>query len=393
MTLPGKIINILFIDHTISQSGAGISFGTLIRHLGQRFSRHFILRKRSEAGSLLGTEGCPVHFEYWMPDFPTTPTPHEYSLVLWCWHFLKMPVAFIEFAWVCWRWKINIIHANESCMVGYVFMARLLGIPVVLHARGPLTDQKLPRWLLMMAAGCRRMRVIAIDDETFNSFPDPLREKAVVIYNPIVMTPCTTEDAAAMRNKWGLHPGDVAIGQVARLHDVKGVWTIMELAMRLCPENPSIKFVFVGDDRDGIGDGPKLKAFAKAHGIEQNIVFAGYVRDVASVYGALDIAVCLFANTLKGVGRTVYEAAMAGCPMLLTLEDGAQSPTLMKGALGVVCPPNDFPALEQSLRRLVVDSALRRSIGLRAREAIGTRHDPRSVAQRVEQVYDELLSE
>ncbi len=391
MTLSSKNANILFVDHTITPSGAAISFGTLIRHLNQRFSRHFILRKRSKVGSILGAEGCPCHVEHWMPDFPTTPTPHKYSLPLWLWHFFKLPVAFLELVNLRRRWKINLLHANETCLVGYVFMARLLGIPVVLHARGPLTDQMLPRSLLLMAARYPKLRVIAIDDETFNSFPAALRTRTTVIYNPIVMAPPTTEDAAALRKKWGLGAGDIAIGQVARLHDVKGIWTIMELAARVCPGNPNIKFVFVGDDREDVGDGPKLKAFAKAHGLEQSIIFAGYVPQVACVYEALDIALCLFANILKGVGRTVYEAAMVGCPMLLTLENGAQSPTLMQGALGVVCPPNDFSALEQELRRLVGDADLRHALGLKAREAIGSRHDPHVVARRVEEVYDGLL--
>lgn len=385
-------INILFVDHTTHPSGAAISFGTLIRHLSKRFKRHFIIRKRSQNADLLGVSAASCHVEHWMPDFATTCfTPKPYSPVLWAWHFAKLPIAFYNLRRICRAWKIDIIHVNESCLVGYVFMAWLLKLPIILHARCSLAKGGLPIWLLKAAAHYSALRAIAIDEETYLSFPPVLREKARVVFNPIAMGATNANTREELRRQWGLSTTDVAVGQVANLHPGKGVWDMFELAKRLCPSRPEIKFVFVGNDREGFGEGPALKVAARRDSLEKNIIFAGHVQNPAAAYAALDITMCLFAFKLKGVGRTVYEAALARRPMIVVLETGENSSTLLKGALGIVCPPHDLKSIETYLRRFSADPELRKSVAERAHAAIGSRHAPIEVAQHVEQIYDEVL--
>jgi glycosyltransferase involved in cell wall biosynthesis len=383
--------NILFIDHTLNPSGAAISLGTLIRHLSVDWRPHFILRQGSRNTGLLGAERVPSHIERWMPDFPTVQGPQRYSPLLWSWHFSKIPVAFWELRELCRRWRIDLIHANETTLVAYALMAGWLRLPVVLHARCPLIEERLPRALLEQAARHPAFHAIAIDHETLISFPPLMRAKASVVYNPIELMPAAADRVRALRQHWGLAEGDVAVGQVANLHATKGVWEILDLARKICSTHQHIKFVFVGDDRENAGEGLQLKAAARAAGLDSKVIFAGFTRDVADVYGALDVALCVFANSLKAVGRTVYEAALSGCPMILALEGGESSPTLLDGALGTVTSPGDLEAMATQIVRLSSDRVLRRALGERARQAIGSRHTPAHAAHQVEEVYRHLL--
>lgn len=384
-------VNVLFIDHTTHPSGAAISLGTLIRYLPPRFKRHFIIRKRSRVAGLLGVGDAPCHVENWMPDFPTTCfTPKPYSVLLWSWHFAKLPIAFRNFWRICKAWKIDLVHANESCLVGYVVMAWLLNLPIVLHARCSVAKGGLPLLLLKLGARYQALRVVAIDEETYRSFPAVLREKANVVFNPVVMPLVDETMREQLRTSWGISETDIAVGQVANLHPGKGVWDVFELAKNICPSHPEIKFVFVGNDAEGLGEGPALKAATQQHGLEKNVVFAGHIAEVAKAYAALDITLCLFAFKLNGVGRTVYEAALARRPMITVLEI-EKSSTLLNGGLGIICPPHDLKRIAAQICRLAADPGLRKALADRAHDAIGSRHDPRSVSRQVEQLYDELF--
>lgn len=389
---PRPCVNVLFVDHTLNPSGAAISLGTLVRHLPSDFCSHFIVRKRSEAIPLLGASSRPCYVERWMPDFPTAQNPRRYPTWLWAWHFSKMPIAFAEFRALCHRWRIGLVHCNESCLVGYTLIARALGLPAVLHARCSVVQEVLPMALLRAAARHPRLRALAIDDEVFASLPRELRVKGEIVYNPISMPTPDPSAARAYRERWGLRSGDLAIGQVANLQTTKGTREMLELARRICADEPRVKFVYVGDDSGEYNEGPALKAEVARLGLGGRVVFAGRVSDVHNAYAALDVTLCLFSKYLRGVGRTVYEAAMAGKPMVLTLAGDAMSGTLCGGALGLVSEPEDLEGVERSLRRLIADETARREIGAAARKAIGERQAPGAVAARVAGIYRSLVT-
>lgn len=352
-----------------------------------------MLRQGSEVEDIIGAHGRAVYRERWMPQLMTTLRSPQYGPALFLWHIAKIPIAFFHTRRLLRKWKIDLVHLNESTLLPYVFIAWILRTPVVLHARGATAQRPIEQFLLRVMGKLGRCAIIAIDEETVKSLPPQTQPIATVVYNPIDMGGMPSQDHVhGLRASWGCSPDDVVVGQVASLHTSKGIWDILDLAADLCPMYPSLKFVLVGDDRPEVGEGPKLREVIARRGLCDRVVLPGYVENLAALYGSLDIVLCLFSSGLGGVGRTAYEAALAGKPLIATLRNPAGSQTIRHGIDGLVFKPEDKSSIVQALHRLIQSESTRRALGESAKQHMADRHLPSGVASQVNAVYQMLLS-
>src|SRR6266852_1296755 len=95
---------------------------------------------------------------------------------------------------------------------------------------------------------------------------------------------------------------------------------------------------------------------------------------------------------LKGVGRTAFEAALAGRPVVVTLPGAGRSSATVTGEIGIVLEPDDLAGIMEALMGLISSAERRREVGERARSTLGQRHDPQRVAGQVEKVYEDALA-
>ena len=103
---------------------------------------------------------------------------------------------------------------------------------------------------------------------------------------------------------------------MTRLHDSKGNSYLVEAARLVLNERPQAKFFIVGE-------GPlrePLEQQARALGLGDRFVFAGFARDVARVVSAFDLSV--FPSLWEGTPLTVFEALAMGKPIVATDADG-----------------------------------------------------------------------
>ena len=303
-------------------------------------------------------------------------------------------IAFFRVRHLVRRWRIDLVHVNETTLIAYALAARLAGVPVVLHARTAIAPRPFERFLLRKFGGLRHARVVAIDGEVKASLPAECRRITEVIHNPIDLGPVpTAAEVAALRASWGCGPEDVVVGQVASLHPQKGIWLILRLAERLCAEFPRLRIVLVGNDSAAAGEGPQLREAIRERGLAGRVILAGYETRLAMAYAALDTALCLFGGELGGVGRAAYEAAVAGKPLVATLPDPQHSATLEDGVSGLLFTPEDETGIAEGLRRLIRDPALRETLGASGKASIGHRHSPQRIAEKVRELYGAVTAE
>ena len=386
-------MNVLYINHTILKSGAGVSLSTLLRHLAPEIRTFFMLRRKCEIGDMLGAIPERTFCERFMVEFMTTLYAPPYPLWLFLWHLLKTPFAFLRVRQLKRKWKLDLIHANESTLLTYVFAARLAGMPVVLHARTALAKRPFDRFVLWWIGHLRATRILAIDGDVKASLPERAQKITRVIYNPIELGSAPLpKEIVDLRISWGFSPDHVVIGQVASLHPHKGIWLILDLAEKLCEEFSLLRFVLVGDDSPKAGQGPQLRERIRKKGLVDRIVLPGYHSDLGTVYASLDIALCLFGGGLGGVGRGAYEAAITGKPLVATLPDPKTSETLVDGITAMLFRPDDKRGILQALRLLIVSGEARQKLGASAKVAIGNRHAPEQIAHAMLELYKELVS-
>ncbi len=175
------------------------------------------------------------------------------------------------------------------------------------------------------------------------------RERLTVIYEGVeVPEPVNSEIRQACRARWGVQTNEPLLGCAGVLLEDKGQeWVIRALA-KLRNEFPGCKLLLAGDGANRL----KLEALTRELNLQKAVIFAGFVRDIESVYRALDVFV--FPALFEGLGTSLL-AAMAhavpsvtyfGCALGEIVEDG-------KGGLQV--EPRNPDALADSIGKILRD--------------------------------------
>jgi glycosyltransferase involved in cell wall biosynthesis len=206
----------------------------------------------------------------------------------------------------------------------------------------------------------------------------------------------------SFRDELGLSAGDILVGIVGRLTEIKNHELFLRAAAEfkrrslLQSKEGVVRFVVIGDGalRD------KLEQLAGSLGIAEDVEFVGSRRDLEDLYPALDIVALTSLN--EGTPLTLIEAMANARPVISTTVGGvidllgssipqeSDSPFVMcQRGLGVAS--NDAAAFAAGLGRLVADSELRREIGERGLQFVESNYSKDRLLEDVRALYKELL--
>ena len=183
----------------------------------------------------------------------------------------------------------------------------------------------------------------------------------------IVTNACQDVQASALSSD--RRPGRV--GYVGGLHRARGLGTLMDAVDRLLREGSSVELDLAGkvlDDRIGA----RIEAMTSLW--PDRVRFHGRLRHgaVLSLLGETSVGVVPFHRMGFYQGRLVkvLEYAMMGNALVVT-DHGPKAFFVREHEYGAVVSPDDVEALTTALRARIVDGALTRAEGDRARAAAG----------------------
>jgi glycosyltransferase involved in cell wall biosynthesis len=214
------------------------------------------------------------------------------------------------------------MHGYGATTFGRI-AAAMRGIPTILHEHANLTDTP---WFQKVADRMLEPYTdlaIAVSESTAEFVRKarvvrPERVKVVYLGAPLDefgKDPSPGEIAAA-RAELGLGVGEFAVGTITRLHESKGNGYLVDAAAQVLRQRPSARFYLVGEGPLR----PALEEQARALGLGDRFVFAGFARDVPRVLSAFDLSV--FPSLWEGTPLTVFEALAMGKPIVATDADG-----------------------------------------------------------------------
>jgi glycosyltransferase involved in cell wall biosynthesis len=210
-------------------------------------------------------------------------------------------------------------------------------------------------------------------------------DKTVTIHNgidPAAFAKALTK--TELHNRYGFPEGAKIIGTVARLHPVKGHPVLLHAAARLAPEHPDVFYLLIGDGQERRA----LEKMAGDLGIARQVVFAGFVEEVESLYAALDIF-CL-PSLMEGMGLSLVESMFCETPVVASRVGGIPE-LVTDGVDGLLVPPENSTALADALQRLLNDPEYGRQLATRGKITAG-RFTITAMARQVEAVYQKLLA-
>lgn len=292
---------------------------------------------------------------------------------------------------------IHLARHRDSYDIVYVLGLRILGVLGVLAARrfgkrsivraeqtGEMsgsflwqqkrTAGEIPRRGIAARAIASRNRILARAD-AFVAISAALREefescgipanRIVSIPNgvdPERFHPLAAEARAALRRELGI--GDEYTFVFAgRLHQHKGLFTLLDAWSRLKPDSRS-RLLLVGGDSPVMGCETALKEMVAARGLQDSVRFVGPTPAVVRYLQAADCFV--LPSEREGFSIALLEAMACGIPSVATMTSG--SPELVRpGQTGELVPIGDPGALALALDRMRTEPARGVHMGSNAR--------------------------
>ena len=286
------------------------------------------------------------------------------------------------------RHTIDLIHANSLsvALLGGV-VAKINRIPILMHKRYATSYGILDRL-------CERLlhRVILVSEATRWDFAST--EKQTLIYNGVDLDAfqASPEEVAMLRAEFFPDEPNAAIlvGVVTRITPEKGIHVLVR-AMQELKGKTDVKLLIVGGpyfEKD-VDYMEALKQEVADLGVEDSVIFTGFLSDTRIVTSLLDI-VLVPSIIPEACPRTIIEAMAVGKPVIATPLGGSKE--LVTRETGILVPPEDASAVAEAIATLATDRERLAAMEKAARDRAVQLFSSEKNTALTERVYTELLA-
>jgi glycosyltransferase involved in cell wall biosynthesis len=205
------------------------------------------------------------------------------------------------------------------------------------------------------------------------------RRSIRLIYSGIDPLPFTGLASDAQR------ANDLAVvAMLAVLEERKGHRFLLEAARALKDRGRKIRYVFAGDGSLKT----QLQDLVRALGLQEEVSFAGFVRDVPKFLSSVDVLV--LPSLFEGLGVAALEAMAAAKPVVAT-RVGGLAESIIDGETGLLVPPQNGVALADAIDRIVADPSRARAMGRKGAARVLSHFTIEHMARQNEAYYYALL--
>jgi len=279
-------------------------------------------------------------------------------------------------------WGVDLVHASDRWKSHYALLiARRMGIPCVMHARGPMSSHDAAKHGYRKASA-----VIAISKRYQQDLLGlGLAAERVQVVDDAVDQRLLYSDPAGrerVRQEWGIGQR-VALGLVGRLEPFKKTIEFLEAVGHVPPAAQAVWLV-IGQP------GPaeymrRVERVMARMGLQNRVHFAGRRDDMRQVLSALDVLV-----TLSG-GSVMFEAMACGTTVMTVRDDDRPAVHARHDETAWCLTTRDPRAVAGNMERLITDGALRRRLGDAGRAWTGSHLSIAALVAGTEAAYTQVL--
>lgn len=190
------------------------------------------------------------------------------------------------------------------------------------------------------------------------------------------------------RKKLNLGDDVLLVGIVGRLVPIKNHKMFLEAAGSILKRKPAmnVKFLVIGDGEYGTF----LRSCAKDAGIEEHVIFTGWIRDLAEAYADLDVVALTSLN--EGTPVSLIEA-MASSRAVVSADAGGVKDLVRPNENGLLSKINDVEGFSDNLFSLLLDKDARVRMGTCGRESVKAKYGKERLVRDIENLYEECINE
>jgi glycosyltransferase involved in cell wall biosynthesis len=286
--------------------------------------------------------------------------------------------------------EFDLVHANEAHAVTAAWLARwprdTSALPFVISRRVgyPIGQSPLAQARYRAAARIVANSKWVAEQAAASGAP---REKISVVYEGADVPPrFTTEQRQRARARWGISQSTPLLGCVGVLLPDKGQeWLIRALA-EVKREFSGAKLLLAGD---GLLRG-QLESLAQNLGLKDDVIFAGFVKDVESVYAAL--SVFLLPSFLEALNNSLL-AAMAYEIPSIAFNKGALGEIIEDGKSGLLVSGPNVREISEAAIKLLSEPDLAQQLGRAGRLRVEQNFSAEKMVEDMIRVYEACVND
>lgn len=220
----------------------------------------------------------------------------------------------------------------------------------------------------------QRLNTTWIDHRKIVTIPNAISPNDYSIENP----------EENVRQRYAIPEGIKLVGVVGRLSPEKGQIHFIEALPAVIASNPDVVAMLVGDGPDR----ESLSARVKELGLQDRVIFTGYQKKVAPFHRVFDLVV--LPSLSEGMPNVALEAMLFGKPVIATRVGGVPE-VVVDHVTGRVVSSGNAASLSEAMTALLSNMQLASQYGQAGKERVTAEFDPLTRAERIVQVYRELL--
>ncbi|HED00784.1 MAG TPA: glycosyltransferase family 1 protein [Proteobacteria bacterium] len=196
-----------------------------------------------------------------------------------------------------------------------------------------------------------------------------------------------TTDGKPIRKKYNIPKNSKVLLFIGALEQYKGIEYLLAAFKKVISYTNDIYLIIVG--KGSLLE--KLKSKVIQLGLSNNVIFAGYVKDIdlPFYYAFCDVFILPSVSKKEGFGIVQLEAMASGKPVISTNLPGVLEVDKDEVA-SLHVPPMDAEVLANAIIKLVLDSELLRELGRKGRFLVEERYIWDKIAGDIEKVYYEV---
>jgi len=193
------------------------------------------------------------------------------------------------------------------------------------------------------------------------------------------------ESLTKLKKSLGIKESDIVITLIARLVKDKGVVEFLK-ASKILSELPHVKFLLVGPSSS---EGSQAVTKRVIGEYDNYVDYIGPSDNVSDLLSISDVFV-LPTYYREGLPRILLEAGALGLPLITTDMPGCKD-VVKHNWNGLLVPTRDSEALADSIKKLINNPELRKSMGEKNPKFIKENFDLSIVANAYDKIYQNLL--
>jgi len=286
--------------------------------------------------------------------------------------------------------RIDFIHSHTwgTDFYGY-WASKILRIPMIttIHNRYYIFE-KWTRRFSYKAFISHIKKIVAVSKDIQDLLRGELKlspQKVKLIYNGIDTRKFEyKKDLEGVRKELNLSKGELVLGNVGNLREVKDHHTLILSFNRISFLFPQVKLLIIGEGELK----SSLVKLCEELGLENKVLFLGHRKDVPSLLDLMDVFI--LSSRLEGCSISILEAMASEKPVVAT-RVGGNPELVLEGKTGLLVPSAEPEKLAQKIILLIKDEKLRRKMGREGKKRVREKFSLERMIKNYEELYSLIL--